>query len=438
MLRKFLLLNSFRSPYLKTFRAFGQQQKGLTPAQVGIIKACVPILKDHGKTITTVFYKNMLSEHKELNNVFNRTHQITGHQAQALAASVLAYATHIDNLGVLGGAVEHICQKHASLYITADQYGIVGTHLLRAMKEVLGDALTPEIHDAWAAAYWQLADILIAREQQIYDSEGGWTDWRGFGCDKKVKESEEITSFYLKPQDGKPLPLFFPGQYISVQLHVAGLEYLQARQYSLSAAPNPNFYRISVKREKGLDAKDPSQYKNPGWISNVLHDSFKVGDTIKVSHPAGDFFLDPKKPSTAPIVLLSAGVGLTPLLSILETLVETKSQRKISWIHATRSSYAQAFGKHVKELIKSHPQANSVVFNETPGEGTDVDYQHKGRMDLEKLDKEKNLFLNDKTTEYYICGPEKYMVAMSSKLAEWGVDQGRIKYEIFGTGGLPQ
>jgi len=434
-----LLQRSLSSPFFKTFRGFSSKpQERPTPAQVEIIKACVPILKDHGKTITTVFYKNMLGEHKELNNVFNRTHQITGHQAQALAASVLAYAQNIDNLGVLGGAVEHICQKHASLYITEAQYEIVGTYLLRAMKEVLGDALTPEIHDAWAVAYWQLARIMIDREKQLYDQSSGWTDWRDFGCNKKVKESEEITSFYLKPKDGKPLPLFLPGQYVSVQLHVPGLEYLQARQYSLSAAPNPNFYRISVKKEKGLDSKDPSQSKNPGWLSNVLHDSFKENDTIRVSHPRGDFFLDPKKSTTAPLVLISGGVGLTPLLSILETLVEGKSQRKISWIHATRSSYAQAFGKHVENLVKGLPNARSVVFNEWPDEDTQRGYDYKGRMDLEKLDKEKNLHLSDKTTEYYICGPERFMVATSNRLSEWGIDKERIKYEIFGTGGLPQ
>jgi len=433
-----LFQRSFSSPFFQAFnRGFSTKAEPLTPAQVAIIKACVPILKDNGKTITSVFYKNMLNEHKELNNVFNRTHQITGHQAQALAASVLAYATHIDNLGVLGGAVEHICQKHASLYITEEQYNIVGTYLLQAMKQVLGDALTPEIHDAWAAAYWQLARIMIDREKQLYDQSGGWTDWKDFGCNKKVKESVEITSFYLKPSDGKSLPLFFPGQYISVQLRVPGLDYLQARQYSLSAAPNPNFYRISVKREKSLDPTDTSQHKHPGWLSNVLHDSFNENDTIRVSYPRGDFYLDPKKPSTAPIVLISGGVGLTPLLSILETLSEQKSERKISWVHATRSSYAQAFGKHIESLVKGLPNARSAIFNEFPDE-KQLGFDYKGRMDLAKLDKEKNLHLSDKTTEYYICGPEKFMVAMSGRLGEWGVGKERIKYEIFGTGGLPQ
>jgi len=135
---------------------------------------------------------------------------------------------------------------------------------------------------------------------------------------------------------------------------------------------------------------------------------------------------------------MSAGVGLTPLLSILETLVQEKSKRRISWIHATRSSYAQAFGKHVQDLIKSHPGANSVVFNEGPKEDAENEYTYKGRMDLEKLDKEKNLFLNDKTTDYYICGPEQFMVAMNAKLNQWGVDKGRINYELFGTGDIPK
>ena len=153
-----------------------------------------------------------------------------------------------DDLGVLAPTVELICHKHASLYIRPEQYNIVGTYLLAAMKEILGDALTPEIHDAWAAAYWQLANVMIGKEEELYKSADGWTDWRDFKIDRKENESDEITSFYLVPVDGKPLPSFKPGQYISVQTEVPEFGHLQARQYSLSEAPRSDYYRISVKR----------------------------------------------------------------------------------------------------------------------------------------------------------------------------------------------
>jgi Hemoglobin-like flavoprotein len=192
---------------------------GLTPEQVDIIKATVPVLEQHGLAITTTFYKNMLNENPELHAIFNTANQVTQHQQKALAGALYAYASNIDNLAALTDAVELITNKHASLYVKPEQYKIVGTYLLAAMKIVLGDALTPEIHDAWAAAYWLLADLLIEKEASLYRSAGDWNDWREFKIDKKIPESDQITSFYLKPVDGKPLP-FFPPR--TVHLHHDG------------------------------------------------------------------------------------------------------------------------------------------------------------------------------------------------------------------------
>lgn len=120
----------------------------MTPEQVQLIKATVPVLRQYGTDITSSFYKDMLANHPELNDIFNRTNQINGHQASALADSLYAYASHIDDLGVLAPAVEHIVQKHASLYVQPEQYDIVGTYLLKAMKDILGDALTEDIQAA--------------------------------------------------------------------------------------------------------------------------------------------------------------------------------------------------------------------------------------------------------------------------------------------------
>lgn len=412
----------------------------MLPEQIALIKATVPVLVEHGNTITTVFYRNMLQAHPELNTVFNTPNQVNGHQPRALAGALYAYATHIDDLGALSAAVELICNKHASLYIKPDDYKIVGKYLLEAMGEVLGAALTPEIHDAWAAAYWQLADIMIGREKQIYEQSEGWTDWRDFKIINKVPESEEITSFYLAPVDGNPLPAFQPGQYISVQTFVPALKYPQARQYSLSDQPKPDYYRISVKRELGLNPADPAAAAHPGYISNILHDTFNVGDTLKVSHPCGDFFLSPTDAKTAnPIVLISAGVGLTPLTSILNTLTaQTPSARKLHFIHGARSSNARAFKKHVSELPRQFPSIKATFFTGHPSKEDQegIDYHHVGRVDLSKLD-DQDLFLDDAKTDFYICGPAKFMTDMESSLKARGVGADRIKMELFGTGGVP-
>ncbi|OGM44747.1 flavohemoprotein [Aspergillus bombycis] len=390
----------------------------LSPEQIQLIKATVPVLQQHGTNITTVFYSNMLTAHPELNAVFNNANKTNGHQPRALAGALFAYASHIDDLGALGPAVELICNKHASLYIQPDQYQIVGKFLLEAMGQVLGDALTPEILDAWATAYWQLADLMIGREAELYKQADGWTEFRDFRIAKKVPESSEITSFYLEPVDGKPLPKFRPGQYISVQVFVDSLKFPQCRQYSLSDAPRSDYYRISVKREAD-----------------------QRGDVVKVSHPFGDFYLsDAESPN--PIVLIAAGVGLTPLTSILKTLTSNPPdapQRKIHFIHGARSAAARAFKKDIDSLSEKYQDLHATFFETHPAaeEKQGEDYDHQGRVDISKLDKSKDLFLDDPKTEYYVCGPDRFMTSTRAALAAAGVSEDRIKLELFGTGGVP-
>ena len=305
------------------------------------------------------------------------------------------------------------------------------------MKDVLGDALTSEIHEAWAAAYKQLADVMIGREEQIYQESDDWTDWRSFTISEKVKESEEITSFYLKAQDGKSLPQYKPGQYVSIRTDVPALDYLQSRQYSLSDAPHSDHYRISVKRESGLDLEHPDAPAHPGYISNILHDERQIGDTLQVSHPAGEFFFDIEH-DKRPLVLISAGVGLTPMLSILKTLDEQEATQPISWIHATRNSKVQAFGNDVKVIAQHRPNMHPHVFMKHPSDedAQGEDYQFSGRMSLGKLDRDGDLFLDKPDAEYFICGPDRFMADMQKTLREYGVQEDRIKLEIFGTGNL--
>ncbi|KAF2137603.1 uncharacterized protein K452DRAFT_312213 [Aplosporella prunicola CBS 121167] len=415
----------------------------LTPDQAKIIKATVPILVEHGMTITTRFYSNMLRENPELNNVFNKANQFNGHQPKSLAMALHAYASNIDDLGVLSPTVELICQKHASLYIRPEQYNIVGTYLLAAMKEILGDALTPEIHDAWAAAYWQLANLMIGKEEELYKSADGWTDWREFKIDRKENESDEITSFYLVPVDGKPLPSFKPGQYISVQTEVPEFGHLQARQYSLSEAPRSDYYRISVKREDGLNMKDPTAVAHPGYISNLLHKNKQVGDVLGVSHPFGDFFYESAAtPASAPIVFLSAGVGLTCLLSIFNSLsAGEKASHPITWVQASRTTGARAFADHVRSAAKQSPGVVKPVFfvsQPVDGETEGKQFDFRGRLDLARLDKDAHLFVGVKETQYFVCGPAQFMVDMQKGLKSLGVDESRVHLELFGTGGVPK
>lgn len=409
----------------------------LSPDQVQIVRSTVPVLKEHGNAITTLFYSTMLDEHPELNNIFNRANQANGHQAFALATALYAYAANIDDLSQLSPAVEKICHKHASLYIQPEHYNIVGEYLLRAMGDVLGAALTPEVLEAWGAAYWQLANIFIGQEEKLYQQADGWIDWRDFRITKKEEESAEITSFYLQPVDGKALPTFMPGQYISVKTSVPKLKHLQPRQYSLSDAPNKMYYRISVKREAGLDSADPKNAVFPGYVSNVLHGEKDVGDFLQLSHPYGEFFLDPAKAQDKPIVLLSAGVGITPMVSIANTLLGQGLQQPISFIHGSRSSASRAFHSHISISAARHPSFRYTSFVKDPrivrnGESTDCAFE--SRLSLDKLDKEQHLFLDDPSTEYFVCGPQGFMVDMEDGLRSMGVGHDRIHLEMFGAG----
>jgi nitric oxide dioxygenase len=185
---------------------------------------------------------------------------------------------------------------------------------------------------------------------------------------------------------------------------------------------------------------NPDTGAHPGLISNMMHDMKKEGDIVRVSHPMGDFFLNPKTADDeAPVVLLSAGVGLTCLMSILNTLIALHSKRPISWIHGARSTDARAFAKHIKDIRRTRDNMNIVLFNAKPTDRDvkGVDYDQVGRIDVDKLNKGRDLFLADKRTQYYVCGPTQFMMDMERVLRGNGVDTSRINMEKFGTGGVP-
>jgi len=415
----------------------------LTPSQLALVKATAPVLQQHGVAITTLFYQNMLVAHPELKNIFNHSSQATGAQPRALAAAVLAYATHIEDLGALKAAVERIAHKHVSLEVKPEHYPIVGKYLLEAIGLVLGEAATPEIVDAWTAAYSVLADVFITQEGKMYDEnkQDGWQGWRKFQITRREPESSNIESFYLAPVDGGRLPGFLPGQYVSLQVFAPALGHLQSRQYSLSTAPrkDADYYRISVKREEGATAG------LPGQISNLLHDQYKEGDVVELTHPQGEFYVDVSDESQegVPMVLLSAGVGATPVMSILESATQDGAvQRPISWLHASRSRPLQPFAAAVRAIQDRRSGTNDflsrVFLRDVSAEDQEgVDYDFGGaRMDLAKLDGEKHLFLGHPRAQYYVCGPEGFMRDVRNKLVDLGVAKEQIHLELFGTGEL--
>lgn len=393
----------------------------MTSEQKKLIKDTIPVLRTNGLDLTKHFYKRMFFHNPELKNVFNMGNQVNGKQQNALAGAVLAYAEHIENPGILIGTLETIGNKHVSLNITPEQYDIVGTHLLASIKEVLADKATDDIIEAWTQAYNELAAIMISIEEKLYQNnltkKGGWKGWRAFTISSIVDESKEIKSFYLEPKDKKDIPPYFPGQYITVKIFIPSLGYEQPRQYSLSSVFIPNHYRISVKKEIG------NENIPDGVVSNHLHKK-KIGDEIWVSSPSGVFYADIV--SDDPLVLISGGVGVTPMMSILETYISSGTKSKVVWLHACRNKESHAFKSEVELLKQDNDRLSSFIFYEE----TEIENEaiRKGRIDLDML---KTKILID-GAKYYICGPELFIKAQYNSLIGFGVNKENIFYEEFG------
>ncbi|KGW85016.1 NO-inducible flavohemoprotein [Burkholderia pseudomallei] len=398
----------------------------MTAEQMARVKATAPVLAEHGATITKHFYRRMFGRHPELKNVFNQTHQKTGSQPETLAKAVYAYAANIDNLGALGGAVSRIAHKHASLNIRPEHYPIVGENLLASIVEVLGDAVDADTLEAWRIAYGQLAAILIGAEANLYEN-AAWSGFRPFKVAKKVRESDEITSFYLTPADGGAAPGFEPGQYISVKRFVGDMGVDQPRQYSLSDAPHGKWLRISVKREAGHSEAVPA-----GKVSTLMHDGVDVDSVVEVTAPMGDFTLN--RHAATPVVLISGGVGITPMMSMASTLVAAGSEREVRFLHACRAANVHAFRDWLNDTTDAHPNVKRAVFYEVvgPNDRVGVDHDHEGRITPAAL--ERHALVPD--ADYYICGPIAFMKQQRDALVALGVAPERVQTEIFGSGAL--
>jgi len=350
----------------------------------------------------------MFQAHPELLNIFNHTNQEKGRQQTALANTVYAAAVHIENLEAILPAVMLIAHKHRSLGILPEHYPIVGENLLKAIKEVLGDAATDDIINAWAEAYGVIADIFIQVEEELYqkaENNGGWRLFRPLKVAKKVVESDLVTSVYFVNEDGSSLPSYEPGQYISIRVKVPGEEYLMNRQYTLSQASAEDGYRISVKRE--------SDHTPNGKVSNFIHDDLQVGDLVDVSVPAGLFVLEE---TTAPITFVSGGIGVTPLNSMLQSLKED-STNKVNFIQCARNEKVVAFSDDIQGKVNALPNASYTALY------SDEDKQITKELLAERV---------ADNADVYVCGPVGFMEAVIKNLQEIGVKDEKIHYEFFG------
>ncbi|MCX5399667.1 globin domain-containing protein [Streptomyces sp. NBC_00102] len=393
----------------------------LSEPSTATVRATLPAVGAAIGDIADLFYRKLFAAHPELlRDLFNRGNQAAATQQRALAGSIAAFATML---------VEHpdarpdvmlsrIAHKHASLGVTAAQYEVVHTHLFAAIAEVLGDAVTPEVAAAWDEVYWLMANALIAVEDRLYAERGVaagqvWQEWEVAG---RTEETADVATFRLHPADGSPAPAFRPGQYVSVQVELPDGAH-QIRQYSLSGAPGSPLRSITVKRVHGGDGPD-------GEVSAHLHAHVRPGDRLRVSLPYGDLTLGSTGTATdAPLLLASAGIGCTPMLSLLEHLTATGHHGPVTVVHGDRSPADHALRLDHARLTAGLAGGAAHFWYERPEAGHPA--ERTGRVDLSGLTVAPG-------THAYLCGPLPFMRAVRTQLLAKGVPAADIHYEVFG------
>jgi nitric oxide dioxygenase len=387
----------------------------LSEQSAATVRGTLPAVGAAIGEIADRFYDRLFAAHPELlRDLFNRGNQASGTQRRALAGSIAAFATHLverpdERPDVLLNRIAH---KHASLGIAPEQYATVREHLFAAIAEVLGDAVTPEVAAAWDEVYWLMANALITIERRLYaqhgDGRGGWRVWEVV---ERVEETADVATFRLHPADGGPLPGFRAGQYVSVRVELPDGAH-QIRQYSLSSAPGSPVRQIGVKRVHD-EASGPD-----GEVSNHLHTRVHVGSTIELSAPYGDLVLDD---TDAPVLLASAGIGVTPMIAMLEQLALTGHRAPVTVVHADRSPADHALRADHEAYAAKLADAAVHFWYEQDAEGAG----HTGRADLSSVAVAPG-------TRAYLCGPLPFMRAVRGQLIDKGVAPADIHYEVFG------
>lgn len=392
-------------------------QSILSSRSGAVVQATAAVVAGNAEKITACFYPRMFDDHPELLRVFNQGNQATGEQSKALAASIVAYAVHLidPDAPSFDHVMTRIAHKHISLGIRPDQYTIVGHHLLAAVGEVLGDAVTPEIASAWDEVYWLFATQLIAEEARLYQQAGvdPARPLRPYRVVRRIEETLDVVSLVIEPADGAPLPDISPGQYVSVFVDLPDGN-RQPRQYTVSSTALGTRLQITISRVRGANGAPD------GVVSSFLHDHVAIGDLLDVSAPAGDFVV---QASDGPLLLASAGAGITTVLPIVELIARTQPQRKVIVAHADRTAQDHALRDTVLHVGRQIDDFSAYTWYDTV-DATDHRSQ-QGLMDLSEVP------LGD-DIQVFTCGPLPFMRHVRSGLLARGVPASRIRYEVFG------
>jgi len=272
----------------------------------------------------------------------------------------------------------------------------------------------------------RIGRVQARREFERAQNELSWQGIRKFRVGRKVEEADYVCSFYLMPHDERPLPPFQPGQYLTFKLDLPSMRRQATRCYSLSDGPRDEFYRVSIKRAP--PPRDEAKADVGKSSSNYFHDGVEEGTILDVLAPGGDFFVDMTKQT--PVVLIGGGIGVTPVLSMLNAIIDSGSRREVWFFLGVRNSAEHMFKTHLEELARVNDNVHLQICYSNPeaGDVQGVDFQHQSRVGLD-LFKE---VLPSNNYDYYFCGPPPMMTSVYEGLESWGVPDEHIHFEAFG------
>lgn len=271
----------------------------------------------------------------------------------------------------------------------------------------------------------RIAEIADRRSFEKARTELSWNGFRKFEIVRKVQEGGGVCSFYLAPHDKKALPPFEPGQYLTFRLNIPGQPKPVIRCYSLSDGPRGDYFRVSIK--KVPPPRDKPDLP-PGLSSSFFHDQLNEGDILDVKAPSGGFRIDMAKHN--PVVLIGGGIGITPVLSMLNAVTSAGLSREVWFFLGVRNRKEHVFKDHLIKIALDHPNVRLHVCYSDPDEADrhGVDYHHPERVSIDLFKR----LLPSNNYDFYFCGPPPMMNSLAEGLQSWNVPETAIHYEAFG------
>ena len=292
---------------------------------------------------------------------------------------------------------------------------------LEGLRRIVGVAALPT---GWRDYFEEQIRQVSARGRARRAQTPAWAGFRSFTLREKVRENDDVASFHLVPKDGQSLPPYLPGQYLTVRVSIPGMERPVVRSYSLSDVPRDDHYRLTIKR---IASRSENSQSASGLVSTHFHDRLAVGDCIEAKAPTGSFTIDVTQ-HDRPVVLIGGGIGLTPLVSMVSSIVAADSPRETWLLYGVRNDREDIMRTCLEAVARTHPNIHLHVFYSRPSRQIDDPSTHIGHIDLGAIQR----LIPTNAYDFYVCGLPSMMDSITRDLEAWGVPADRVHTEAFG------